>query len=99
PARRVGVCLKFNLLEPRGAPDRLEGELCGVWLDGTAPAGHVGRAVCCAIGVRCTQTASTARSEAAHMLQVAAQCSWRRRMDFGRSTRWWCGCGRGQSSG
>jgi hypothetical protein len=34
PSRRLGVWLKFNLLEPVGAPDRLEGELWGVWFDG-----------------------------------------------------------------
>ena len=30
PSRRLGVWLKFNLLEPRGPPDRLEGELWGM---------------------------------------------------------------------
>jgi hypothetical protein len=34
PSRRVGLLLKFNLFEPRGAADRLEGEFWGVWLDG-----------------------------------------------------------------
>ena len=34
PSRRLGVWLKFNLFEPRGAADRFEGELWGVWLDG-----------------------------------------------------------------
>lgn len=34
PDRRLGLWLKFNLLEPTGHPEGLEGELWGVWFDG-----------------------------------------------------------------
>jgi hypothetical protein len=34
PSRRLGVWLKFNILEPVGNPEQMEGELWGVWFDG-----------------------------------------------------------------
>ncbi|HET7036840.1 MAG TPA: hypothetical protein VFI42_14240 [Thermomicrobiaceae bacterium] len=34
PERRLGLWLKFNLLEPAGHPEALQGELWGVWFDG-----------------------------------------------------------------
>ncbi len=34
PERRQGLWLKFNLLEPVGHPEQLQGELWGVWFDG-----------------------------------------------------------------